>query len=561
MTAPSRVRPAETGHSAFTRRTLVKGAAWATPVAAFSLSAPAMALSQLDCQPGDLFDGVGRGRILTGNALFLDLDEDRTQGVELLTLNGVTAQNPGGGAPGPSPDVPVEDRQDNNLSVTALDLVNVDLNGATPPLSQILELTADVDTGVYSQFGHVHQDGTQRGASGYLLDSGAINFEGQPDGSMPQFGRIDLRQILESSLLRPLPLVTPLLDSATGVDALSLEMGAIAGSAEQLQNCEAGSGATLERDYLVSDLKAIVSPADESLLGGLIGEVADGAVGLDLDLTGLTGTLDSLLLSLPILGSLVQVSPAQIAFEVDLAPVTDTPLPSADGTPTPSSIPIQIDFGGDTVTVDLADLVGGLNNALPNAVLFRDLGTQPTVENLTGFLDALVQQLTERLLESIEVTVTAGVYLLLVVDGTLTIRGTLKQLRDGGATVSLAGINLSPITEGLTDAVFNLVYGALSAALSEGGALKQILVDGLLTNLLEPVLAVLADVVHIRLNAQNRPEANEPATGGFAAPSYFDDLEWNRFDVAALHISAVNALSVLNLLLARGSVGPTQLRA
>lgn len=79
--------------------------------------------------------------------------------------------------------------------------------------------------------------------------------------------------------------------------------------------------------------------------------------------------------------------------------------------------------------------------------------------------------------------------------------------------------------------------------------------------MLEPVLAVLADVVHIRLNAQNRPEANEPATGGFAAPSYFDDLEWNRFDVAALHISAVNALSVLNLLLARGSVGPTQLRA
>lgn len=45
MTAPSRARPAEAAHSAFTRRTLVKGAAWATPVAAFSLSAPAMALS------------------------------------------------------------------------------------------------------------------------------------------------------------------------------------------------------------------------------------------------------------------------------------------------------------------------------------------------------------------------------------------------------------------------------------------------------------------------------------------------------------------------------------
>lgn len=559
MTAPSRVRPAEVGHSAFTRRTLVKGAAWATPVAAFSLSAPAMALSQLDCVPGTLFNGTARGRILTGNVLALSLDEDRTQGVELLTLNGVTAQNPDGGSPGPSPNVPVEDTQDNNLSVTALDLLTVDLNGATPPLSQILELTANADTGVYSQFGHVEQEGTQRGASGYLLDSGAINFAGEPDGSMPEFGRIRLRQVLESSVLSSLPAVVPLLDAATGVDTLDLQIGAIAGSAEQLQNCEAGSGATLERQYLVSDLKTIVSPADESLLGGLIQTIADGAIGLDLNLSGLTDTLDSLLSGL--LGPLLQVRPAQIAFEVDLAPVTGTPLPSFDGTPTPSSIPIQIDFNGDTVTVDLAELVGGLNNALPNSVLFRDLGTQPTVENLTGFLDALIQQLLERLLESISVTVTAGVYLLGVVNGTLTISGTLKQLRDGGATVSLIGINLTPITEGLTTAVFDLVYGALSAALSDGGELKQILIDGLLTNLLEPVLAVLAEVVHIRLNAQNRPEENEPSTGGFAAPGYFDGLEWNRFDVAALHVSAVNALSVLNLFLARGSVGPTQIRA
>ncbi|WP_270408248.1 choice-of-anchor G family protein [Brachybacterium paraconglomeratum] len=559
MTAPSRVRPAETGHSAFTRRTLVKGAAWATPVAAFSLSAPAMALSQLDCVPGTLFNGTARGRILTGNVLTLSLDEDRIQGVELLTLNGVTAQNPDGGSPAPSPNVPVEDTQDNNLSVTALGLLTVDLNGLTPPLSQILELTANADTGVYGQFGHVQQEGTQRGASGYLLDSGAINFAGEPDGSMPEFGRIHLRQVLESEVLSSLPLVVPLLDAATGVDTLDLQIGAIAGSAEQLQNCEAGSQATLEREYLVSDLKAVVSPADESLLGGLIQDIADEAIELDLNLTALTGTLDSLLSGL--LGPLLQVRPAQIAFEVDLAPVTDTPLPSVDGTPTPSSIPIQIDFNGDSVTVDLAELVGGLNNALPNSVLFRDLGTQPTVENLTGFLNPLIQQLLERLLDSISVTVTAGVYLLGVVDGTLTISGTLKQLRDGGATVSLLGINLAPITEGLTTAVFDLVYGALDTALSDGGALKQILIDGLLTNLLEPVLAVLAEVVHIRLNAQNRPEGNEPSTGGFAAPSYFDDLEWNRFDVAALHVSAVNALSVLNLFLARGSVGPTQIRA
>ena len=75
MTAPSRVRPAETGHSAFTRRTLVKGAAWATPVAAFSLSAPAMAASPLNCMPaGTLFDAQSRARILSGTIGGADLD-------------------------------------------------------------------------------------------------------------------------------------------------------------------------------------------------------------------------------------------------------------------------------------------------------------------------------------------------------------------------------------------------------------------------------------------------------------------------------------------------------
>ena len=86
MTAPSRVRPAEVGHSAFTRRSLVKGAAWATPVAAFSLSAPAMAASPGECDPaGTLYDSTGTGRLLSGSILSADLDA-------VASVNGATAE-------------------------------------------------------------------------------------------------------------------------------------------------------------------------------------------------------------------------------------------------------------------------------------------------------------------------------------------------------------------------------------------------------------------------------------------------------------------------------------
>ncbi|MGP5641699.1 choice-of-anchor G family protein, partial [Brachybacterium tyrofermentans] len=485
------------------RRSVVKGAAWSVPVAAASMAAPALAVSPADCEPGDLFDGVGRGRILTGDVLFLSLDEDQTSGVELLTLNGVTAQNPEGGVPGPSPQVPVSDEQNNNLSVTALDLVDVDLNGLTPPLADILELPVNNDAGVYKQYGYVNQDGTQRGASGYVTDDGSIRTDGGgAGGGMPTMATINLRQIIESDVVSALPGVPALLDAATGVDALNLQVGAVAGMAEQLQNCEADGNATLARDYLVSDLKAVVSPADESLLGSLISNIANNVVDLDLDLSGLTGALSDVLSGL----GLVRIADTQVALSVDPGAITATPLPSINDEPVPTSIPIQIDFKGDTVTVDLAELVGGLNGAAPNSVLFRDLGTKPTAENLTGFLNALIQQLLERLLNAISVTVTAGARITVpvvgtvLVDGTLTISGTLAELRDGGGEVSLGRLPLTGLTRGLMTAVFNLVYGALDTALDDGGALKQVLVDGLIANLLEPVLALLSEVVKIRLN-------------------------------------------------------------
>lgn len=533
----------------------MRGAAWAVPVVAGATAAPALALSSPDCVPGDQFDGIGRGRILTGNLLGLSLDEDRS-GVELATLNGVTAQTPDGGTPGPSPLVPVEDTQNNNLSVDALGLLTVNLNGLTPPLADILQLPVNNDAGVYKQYGHVHQDGIQQGAAGYVTDDGSIRTDGSGgSGGMPTFGTVDLRRILESDLVSALPLVTPLLDATTGVDALSLEIGALAGTAEQLQNCDAAEEPTLVRDYLVASLRTVVEPADSTFVDGLVTAIANATVGLTIDTGALTSTIQSLLGTLG-LGGLVNVSPAVVALSVDATKITSSPLPAAENSP------IRLVFSSssaDLVALDLGSLVGGLSDRAPNSVLFRDVGTQPTVSNLTAFLGDLITELTDRLLQAVTVTVTARVRVLLI-DAPITITGTLAQLRDGTGTANLAGVDLGPILTALMSAVYTAVRGALDTTLQPGGAVHQLLVDRLLTGLVEPVLALLYGLLHIRLNAQNRPDANEPSTGGFAQPAYLNALEWNRFDVAALHLSVVDLPQVLNLFLARGSVGPTSIR-
>ena len=533
----------------------MRGAAWSVPVVTAASAAPAFALRSPNCLPGDTFDGVGRGRILTGNLLGLSLDEDRS-GAELVTLNGVTAQTPDGGTPNPSPEVPVEDTQNNNLSIGALGLLNVNLGGVTGPLADILDLPVNNDAGVYKQYGHVHQDGIQQGAAGYVTDDGSIRTDGSgSSGGMPTFATVDLRKILESDLISALPLVAPLLDETTGVDALQLQVGAIAGLAEQLQNCDTDAEPTLVRDYLVAYLRAVVAPADGSLVDDLVDAIASSALGLTIDTTGLTSTLSTLLNTLG-LGGLVRVDPAVVSLTVDTTKITGSPLPAAEDSP------IRLVFSesdADLITLDLGSLVGGLSDLPPNTVLFRDAGTEPTVTNLTAFLDDLITELTERLLQAIQVTVTARVRVLLI-NANINISGSLAQLRDGTGTVSLVGINLGPIASALMTAVYTVVKTALDTALKPNGAIFDLLVKDLLTGLVEPVLALLYGLLHIRLNAQNRPEANDPSTGGFAQPAYFDSLEWNRFDVAALHLSVLNFPQVLNLFLARGSVGPTTIR-
>ena len=157
MTAPSRVRPAEVGYSAFTRRTLVKGAAWATPVAAFSLSAPAIAASSSCLPAGTLFDATGTGRTLSGSILSADLDG-------LASVNGATAEVDATTAPA--------DEETNPLSASALNAIQLNLTGLADTLSDLLNF--NTTTGVLNQYGYANQDGTVRGASGAVADDGTI---------------------------------------------------------------------------------------------------------------------------------------------------------------------------------------------------------------------------------------------------------------------------------------------------------------------------------------------------------------------------------------------------
>ena len=142
MTAPSRVRPAEVGHSAFTRRTLVKGAAWATPVAALSLSAPAMALS-VSCSDTTLLDSQARARMLSGQIGGANLDV-------LAEVDGVHAQafDP----PAPGADGSQSDLKANPLTVEALSAIQLNLGGLSGALTSVLDFVAGQDAGVLAGF-------------------------------------------------------------------------------------------------------------------------------------------------------------------------------------------------------------------------------------------------------------------------------------------------------------------------------------------------------------------------------------------------------------------------
>ncbi|WP_434176412.1 choice-of-anchor G family protein [Brachybacterium conglomeratum] len=555
MTAPSRVRPAEVGHSAFTRRTLVKGAAWATPVAAFTLSAPAMALSQANCLPvGTAFDAQARGQLVSGSLLGQDL-------AALVEVVGVHAE-----AFAPTE----QDQEANPLTADLLSSVSADLGLPAAVVSALLALLANQDLGVVNQYAFAHAqadnpDQAEVGASGAVSDGGVIDFDMGEDAP-PALGTLNLHDVLTQAT--GLPGVTELLAQ---VADLELEVGAVGGSAVLDSLCEmpGDEGVTagdVERQHLVSSLDLVASSPAVSTLFTDLGSVEINVSSIEQPILDLLrnalGTVGGVLGD--VLGGLLGglgLSDLEVAVNLHLNQLTSGPIPESEGSP----ITLQLDGGDGVARVDLAALLGGvgsgqsgewLNGLFPNTRLFADVDL-PTGA-VVGFVDDLLADVIRRVKALLEVNITIRLTALRV-----TIQGTLAQVLDGSAVrievyrllsggwvpVTLANDVLSTLVGG----VVGVVEGAVDLAFSRDGVLDTAL-DGV-NQLLDVLFSAFGDngVLALTVNAQN--EAAEPS---FAPPAEYTAIERGRFDVAALHVALLDGGSpsgLLNLSVARGSVG------
>jgi len=204
--------------------------------------------------------------------------------------------------------------------------------------------------------------------------------------------------------------------------------------------------------------------------------------------------------------------PGVLSVTVDGAALLTGSLPG--GT---QPIQAQLSASPATITVDLFSLLGGapgqgatspyVNGLPPNSTLFVDNALQVPGTAVGNFTAALLSTLTTRLGAAIRVNgvplVSAGVVGL----GVQTLVTTLLT------------VTLPPLLTTLQNAV------------------------------LTPVFTALTNVIQIDVNAQNR--STNP-TG----PAALEALPVGRYDVAALYIRAVGLVNLLDLFIARGSVGP-----
>lgn len=442
--------------------------------------------------PEGWVEAVGRGKALSGALFNLDLDA-------LASVNGVIASAPSeviespGHLHGPQAEGDPDLHYD-PLDVTALSAIEVNASGlSNVPLSSILSGLTPANLGAVNQYADAASDGFANGASGYVTDGGTIRTNAGGE-AYPETATLDLK-----ALLTPLLTGTGATFLANNVADLGLEIGALAGRAETEWTCVTETVQTLERDYLLSHLRLVV----ESAL-----------------VSGLAGIIESAVLGVSVLGI--------AGLQVDMSVLTNGPLPTGAGQP------IQLDLSAGTVTVDLGTLWGGdefgadysawLNGRQPNTVLFVD--TPLPSAALTDFTGGLISGLQDRLLDAVSVTILGQT-------------GTLRALLGVPAVGTILGLLIAAI---------NALFTAPGPVLSALDAVSD---------LLATIFGWLQSVINIRINAQNLPGNNVPATPYTRnGPSRWDSLEAGRYDVAALGVSAVEGVGLLDLYLGRGSVGP-----
>ncbi len=523
--------------SGLSRRRVLAGTAWAAPTIALAQAVPAFAASPDFCAtPGTLFDAQSRGRLLTGTLAGYDLDG-------LVAVNGVHAQ---AFAPAQT------DTQASPLSVTALGGITVNLGGAAVLLSDILTLLTSTDVGALNQYAHADAafdgaDTAEIGAAGAVNQaSGAITLDENSD-DVPQLATLSLYEILEHI---GGPVVAGLL---ANIADLNLNVGAVAGRAWLDSGCTEPEADEIERDYLVAYLRLVVE-------SGLVGDLVSA---LNSALSGLTISTDAvwdLLDGIPLLGGLLAAlgrNALEVTATVNTGALLDDPLPDDP------NAALQLDATEGQLTIDVASLLGGaytgevspwLNSLPANSRLFIDypLPTNAVADLLDDWLDSLI----ERLQDLVTITIRAGSVTGALATG-LLIEGSLRDFLNGSATATFrllgASINLGALLGPLVGDIGDLVISTIKGLFDVGGL--QVAFTGI-NAVLAALFSVLEQVVVLTINAQNRPEAD----GGRPIPNDLAALEVGRYDVAALHVGALGLLDLLDLFVARGSVGANEPR-
>lgn len=181
---------------------------------------------------------------------------------------------------------------------------------------------------------------------------------------------------------------------------------------------------------------------------------------------------------------------------------------------------------------------------------------------MSDFLHDLTAELIAKVKELVTIRISAGSVTCIGATG-LLVEGSLADFLEGRGTVRLVALGIDLVgrlaqaaVSGLLVSIGELVDGAIDGLLNQDGLVPGLL-DGV-NSLLASLFTVVEDVLQLTVNAQNAPE------NGSNPPSYYQDpnnVEAGQYDVAALHLQAVGALNVLDLSIARGSVGPNALRA
>ncbi|HVX07592.1 IPT/TIG domain-containing protein [Humibacter sp.] len=434
--------------------------------------------------PGD--SSTASGTFVSGT-LFTGIPLDSVAGAE-----GVSASNPG------NPD-PVTET--GTLDVTALSAIQVSLpNGLDIPFGQFMQL------GAVNQYAQASDAGVSRAASGAVGNDGAVDVDGS--GAFPADATVDL---------------TKLLGSQTALSAANLHVGAVSGvaalsgdGAAPATSCADISDPVNCRDYNVAN-------AGLNLTSPLVGQLVTGVNGtLDTVSGTVNGLSDSLgsavlgqILDIPALSSILGSGDNSTITATVNADLRSALAPELAGTLSQDGVTLNLDDG--TITVDLATVIGGLNDRDLNTPLLSADVISSVVSDVDGILQQLQTNINTALataLDAVPVTISGGVCVPLggcAVGGlTVSYNGTLGDLASGDAVVTVTGTGtvgsalgpvLSALTGGLSTALSGVVTPVRSSAISTVSTAVASDVTTLSTAL-DPVLTSIGTVVGATLNVQ-----------------------------------------------------------